>query len=177
MEMTHRAQEVVRLLESLRSPPSSKLTNASAASSSSILASGAASHSSVTSSTFGDRTNSHSALNASGSSGGVPIDPDTRAPKRPWEETQTSNSLPHVSQLQLSNSPAAAGQAGGQTAAERSAAEKDMEIIRTKRALTTSLAAAAAAAGGSSSVAGVVGGAVGAGKKYRKRSVSVFLLV
>ena len=53
-----------------------------------------------------------------------------------------------------------------------------MEIIRTKRALTTSLAAAAAAAGGSGSVAGAVGGAVGAGKsKYRKRSVSVCFLV
>lgn len=53
-----------------------------------------------------------------------------------------------------------------------------MEIIRTKRALTTSLAAAAAAAGGTGSVAGAVGGAVGGGKgKYRKRSVSTFFFV
>lgn len=176
--MTHRAQEVVRLLESLRSPSSGKLANASTASSStSTLAPGSAPHSSITSSAFGDRTNSHSALNASGSSAGATIDLDTRAPKRPWEETQSSSALPHVSQLQLSNSPIGSGQAGGQTAAERSAAEKDMEIIRTKRALTTSLAAAAAAAGGTGSVAGAIGGAVGAGKsKYRKRSVSTFFL-
>ena len=127
----------------------------------------------MASSAFGDRTNSHATLNASGSSSGAPIDLDTRAPKRPWEETQTSSALPHVSQLQLSNSPAGTGPGGGQTAAERSAAEKDMDIIRTKRALTTSLAAAAAAAGGTGSVAGAVGGAVGGGKnKYRKRSVS-----
>ncbi|KAH0833473.1 hypothetical protein J3R83DRAFT_12594 [Lanmaoa asiatica] len=174
-EMTHRAQEVVRLLESLRSPSAGKLANSSTASSSSTLAPASASHSSVTSSAFGDRTNSHTVLNSSGPLGGAPIDLDTRAPKRPWEETQTSSTLPHVSQLHLSNSPVGAGQGGGQTAAERSAAEKDMEIIRTKRALTTSLAAAAAAAGGSGSVAGAVGGAVGAGKsKYRKRSVSLF---
>jgi hypothetical protein len=154
--MTHRAQEVVRLLESLRTPSSAKLANASTASSTLAPA-------------FGDRTNSHPA----GPSGGTPIDLDTRAPKRPWEETQTSNTLPHVSQLHLSGTPAGTGQGGGQTAADRSAAEKDMEIIRTKRALTTSLAAAAAAAGGTGSVAGSVGGAVGAGKnKYRKRSVS-----
>lgn len=176
-EMTHRAQEVVRLLESLRSPSSGKLANPSIVSSSSTLAPATAPHSSIASPGFGDRTNSHPALNASGPSGSAPIDLDTRAPKRPWEETQTST-LPHVSQLHLSNSPVGAGQAGGQTAAERSAAEKDMEIIRTKRALTTSLAAAAAAAGGSGSVAGAVGGAVGAGKsKYRKRSVSVCFLV
>lgn len=175
-EMTHRAQEVVRLLESLRSPSSGKLANQPTASSSSTLVPGSAPHSSISSPAFGDRTNSHSALNASGSSGGAPIDLDTRAPKRPWEETQTST-LPHVSQLHLSNSPAGVGQGDGQTIAERSAAEKDMEIIRTKRALTTSLAAAAAAAGGTGSVAGAVGGAVGAGKnKYRKRSVSVFFL-
>lgn len=168
--MTHRAQEVVRLLESLRSPSPGKLANASVASSTAT-----APHSSIPSSAFGDRTNSHAALNASGPSSGAPIDLDTRAPKRPWEETQSSSTLPHVSQLHLSNSPAGTGQAGGQTAAERSAAEKDMEIIRTKRALTTSLAAAAAAAGGAGSVAGAVGGAVGAGKnKYRKRSVSAF---
>lgn len=174
-EMTHRAQEVVRLLESLRSPSSGKLANTSVASSSATLAPGSAPHSSITSPAFGDRTSSHPALNASGSSGGATIDLDTRAPKRPWEETQTSSTLPHVSQLQLSNSPAGTSQAGGQTAAERSAAEKDMEIIRTKRALTTSLAAAAAAAGGTGSVAGAIGGAVGAGKnKYRKRSVGPF---
>ncbi|KAF8442181.1 hypothetical protein L210DRAFT_3397624 [Boletus edulis BED1] len=102
--------------------------------------------------------NSHAALNASGPLSGAPIDLDTRAPKRPWEETQTSSTLPHVSQLHLSNSPAGTGQGGGQTAAERSAAEKDMEIIRTKRALTTR----------------AVGGAVGAGKsKYRKRSRAI----
>lgn len=170
-EMTHRAQEVVRLLESLRSPSSGKLANASATSSTLPPTS---SHSSLTSSAFGDRTNSHAALNASGSSSGAPIDPDTRAPKRPWEETQSSSTLPHVSQLHLSNSPTGTGQGSGQTAAERSAAEKDMEIIRTKRALTTSLAAAAAAAGGSGSVAGAVGGAVGGKNKYRKRSVRVF---
>ncbi|KIK95274.1 hypothetical protein PAXRUDRAFT_92867, partial [Paxillus rubicundulus Ve08.2h10] len=52
-----------------------------------------------------------------------------------------------------------------------SAAEQDMQIIRKKRALTTSLAAAAAAAGGTGGVGGAVGGAVIAGKtKYRKRS-------
>lgn len=167
--MTHRAQEVVRLLESLRSP-SGKSANVSTTSSS---LSACAPQSSMASSAFGDRTNSHATLNASGSSSGAPIDLDTRAPKRPWEETQTSSALPHVSQLQLSNSPAGTGPGGGQTAAERSAAEKDMDIIRTKRALTTSLAAAAAAAGGTGSVAGAVGGAVGGGKnKYRKRSVS-----
>ncbi|KAG6372258.1 hypothetical protein JVT61DRAFT_8061 [Boletus reticuloceps] len=156
-EMTHRAQEVVRLLESLRSPSSGKLANASTASSSlSTLAPASAPHPSITTPAFGDRMNSHAALNASGPLSGAPIDLDTRAPKRPWEETQTSS------------------QGGGQTAAERSAAEKDMEIIRTKRALTTSLAAAAAAAGGAGSVAGAVGGAVGAGKsKYRKRSRAI----
>lgn len=173
--MTHRAQEVVRLLESLRSPSSGKLANASiASSSSSTLAPASTPHSSIVSSAFGDRTNSHPA----GPSGGAPIDLDTRAPKRPWEETQISGTLPHVSQLHLSNPPAGTGQGGGQSAAERSAAEKDMEIIRTKRALTTSLAAAAAAAGGSGSVAGSVGGAVGTGKnKYRKRSVSVLIII
>ncbi|KAI9566902.1 hypothetical protein HD554DRAFT_2024816 [Boletus coccyginus] len=146
--MSHRAQEVVRLLESLRSPSSGKLANTPiASSSSSTLAPASAPHSSIASSAFGDRTNSHPA----GPSGGAPIDLDTRAPKRPWEETQISGTLPHVSQLHLTNSPAGTGQGGGQSAAERSAAEKDMEIIRTKRALTTR--------------------AVGAGKnKYRKRS-------
>ena len=171
-EMTHRAQEVVRLLESLRTPSSGKLANASTASS--TLAPASVLHSSIASSAFGDRTNSHPA----GPSGGTPIDLDTRAPKRPWEETQTSNTLPHVSQLHLSNMPAGTGQGGGQAATDRSAAEKDMEIIRTKRALTTSLAAAAAAAGGTGSVAGSIGGAVGAGKnKYRKRSVSCVSMI
>ena len=110
-------------------------------------------HASITSA-FGDRRVSHSALDTSGSSGETIVDLDTRAPKHLWHGTQSSGTLPHVSCLQLSNSPIGSGH---------------RSPIRIKRVVTTSLAAATAAAGGMGFQAGVIGSGVGTAKsKYRK---------
>lgn len=164
IEMAHRASEVVRLLDSLCN-----------------------SQSAVMSTTSGSHL-FRAVLRLIGGSDAGPssttMDVDTRAPKRPWEETQSSSSQPHAHPGAGTHSGSfpsvptvSTALAGPTTNAERTAAEKDMELIRSKRALTTSLAAAAAAAaaGGGGTVGGAsIGGGSGSTKnKYRKRSVSV----
>lgn len=165
-EMSHRASEVVRLLESLRTPSS------------------AVSSSTPTSTTL---TNGElfvpiagvpsSVLAAPGPSS-ASMDVDARAPKRPWEESQ-----PHGTHSGSFPSAPSGGMSGPTPGAERTAAEKDMELIRTKRAMTANLAAAAAASGGAVGGGGAMGGAASMGggtsapkNKYRKRSVSRLLL-
>ncbi|KAI6155530.1 hypothetical protein BKA82DRAFT_3968129, partial [Pisolithus tinctorius] len=99
------------------------------------------------------------------------MDADTRPPKRPWEETQSQQQATHSGSFP---SAPAGNISGPSTSAERTAAEKDMELIRTKRAMTTNLAATAAGgSGGGGSIGG--GTPMGSGNsasknKYRKRS-------
>ena len=165
--MTHRASEVVRLLESLRTP-------------SSAVSSSTATSSTLTGGEF--LVPVYWRLELSGAGAGpssASMDVDTRAPKRPWEETQTQ---PHGTHSGSFPSAPTANMSGPASGAERTAAEKDMELIRTKRAMTANLAAAAAAANGGTpgggSGGGVMGGATSMGggggsskNKYRKRSV------
>jgi hypothetical protein len=114
------------------------------------------------------------------------VDAPDRAPKRPWEDVEgmlppgsgpgiapSSSGAGHVhvpivstpglGTAQISGTAMAAGVVQDQ---DRSMAEADMELIRTKRALTTM--AAAAALGGNGT------GGSGGKNKYRKRSVSRF---
>ncbi|KAI6025626.1 hypothetical protein F5J12DRAFT_442276 [Pisolithus orientalis] len=99
------------------------------------------------------------------------MDADTRPPKRPWEETQSQQQATHSGSFP---SAPAGNISGPSTSAEQTAAEKDMELIRTKRAMTTNLAATAAGgSGGGGSIGG--GTPMGSGNsasknKYRKRS-------
>lgn len=154
-EMTARAVEVVRLLEALRHDTP-------------IFAS------SLLSSTPGSNTlvsmhpQSLDIVKSVGSTSlGMAImdvDAPDRAPKRPWEDVE--GMLPPGS--------TGAGQAGSSApqpsaqgnTEDRSMAEADMELIRSKRAITTMAAAAALGSGG--------GGTGGGKNKYRKRSVSFF---
>jgi hypothetical protein len=106
------------------------------------------------------------AVKSTGSSLGMAImdvDAPDRAPKRPWEDVE--GMLPPQVGQALQSSGAAAQ---GSTDQDRSTAEADMELIRTKRALTTLAAAAALGSGG--------GGSSGGKNKYRKRSVSFFFI-
>ncbi|KAI5998774.1 hypothetical protein EDD15DRAFT_2363639 [Pisolithus albus] len=141
-EMSRRASEVIRLLESLKSS-SSTITSSTPTS---------------TTLTGGECAGPSSAS----------MDADTRPPKRPWEEMQTQQQATHSGSFPsapVGNAP------GPSTSAERTAAEKDMELIRTKRAMTTSLAATAAAGGGSSGGGTPLASGNSTSKnKYRKRS-------
>jgi len=167
-EMTHRASEVVRLLESLRTPTSA-------------VSSSTATSTTMTGGEFPVLTIGVSSSQVTGAGpSSASMDVDTRAPKRPWEETQTQ---PHGTHSGSFPSAPTGNMSGAASGAERTAAEKDMELIRTKRAMTANLAAAAAAAnggagGGGSGAGGAMGGATSMGggggsskNKYRKRSV------
>lgn len=120
------------------------------------------------SSTITSSTPTSSTLTGGAGPSSASMDADTRPPKRPWEETQTQQQATHSGSFPsapVGNTP------GPSTSAERTAAEKDMELIRNKRAMTTSLAATAAAGGGSSGGGTPLGSGNSASKnKYRKRS-------
>jgi hypothetical protein len=154
-EMTARASEVVRLLDALKND-----THISAAS----LLSSTSTHNTLVSVHSHHSLDSLNAVKSAGSSLGMAImdvDAPDRAPKRPWEDVE--GMLPPQVGQALQGSGAAAQ---GSTDQDRSMAEADMELIRTKRALTTLAAAAALGSGG--------GGTSGGKNKYRKRSVSSF---
>jgi hypothetical protein len=85
-----------------------------------------------------------------------------RAPKRPWADVLTpTRTRGGCTTVFWSGGR---GQ-GNNTDQDRTVAEADMEIIRTKRALTTLAAASALSSGG--------GGTGGGKNKYRKRSMSL----
>ncbi|KAG2109082.1 hypothetical protein BD769DRAFT_1498161 [Suillus cothurnatus] len=184
-EMTARAGEVVRLLEALRNDapifPSSLL-------SASAFTSTSGSHALVSVHPHSSEAAVKGYMTSSSSLGlGImDVDAPDRAPKRPWEDVEgmlppgsgpgiapSSSGAGHVhvpivstpglGTAQISGTAMAAGVVQDQ---DRSMAEADMELIRTKRALTTM--AAAAALGGNGT------GGSGGKNKYRKRSVSRF---
>lgn len=177
-EMTARAGEVVRLLEALRNDTpifASSLLSASAFTSTSGHALVSVHSHSLEAAVKGHMTSSSSL-----GMGIMDVDAPDRAPKRPWEDVEgmlppgsgpgiapSSSGAGHV-HVPLTSTPrlgvtqisgTAVGVAQDQ---DRSMAEADMELIRTKRALTTM--AAAAALGGNGS------GGSGGKNKYRKRS-------
>lgn len=179
-EMTARAGEVVRLLEALRNDipifPSS-LLSASAFTSPPGPHALVSVHPHALEAAVKGHINSSSSLGM----GIMDIDAPDRAPKRPWEDVEgmlppgsgpgiaPSSSAGHVpvplaspSGLGAAQIPGTATGLGGAQDQDRSMAEADMELIRTKRALTTM--AAAAALGGNG------GGGSGGKNKYRKRS-------
>ncbi|KAJ7261808.1 hypothetical protein B0H12DRAFT_337510 [Mycena haematopus] len=152
-EMTRRANEVVRLLEALRRMESGEDAP-------------------------GTATNGHGVQRSGGADSGGPMDVDhARVPKRPWEEMngegegegdeeaeepEQPQPYPTPSDTKLSpplGGPASASDAPKQESTgtgEKTTAEQDMELIRTKRASTTGVS---------------VGGVAGQSKsKYRKRS-------
>jgi len=104
------------------------------------------------------------------------VDAPDRAPKRPWEDVEGMLPLPPGGTSGIGQTvslapgtlplPASVPQPAvpGNTDQDRTTAEADMQLIRTKRALTTMAAAAALGGGGGSTAA--------AKNKYRKRSVS-----
>ncbi|KAG2081100.1 hypothetical protein BD769DRAFT_1684362 [Suillus cothurnatus] len=180
-EMTARAGEVVRLLEALRNDapifPSSLL-------SASAFTSTSGSHALVSVHPHSSEAAVKGYMTSSSSLGlGImDVDAPDRAPKRPWEDVEgmlppgsgpgiapSSSGAGHVhvpivstpglGTAQISGTAMAAGVVQDQ---DRSMAEADMELIRTKRALTTM--AAAAALGGNGT------GGSGGKNKYRKRS-------
>jgi len=158
-EMMARAGEVVRLLEALR--------NDTPIFASTLFSSTSTSNTLIPVHSL-DAANAMSAIKGSGLGMAImDVDAPDRAPKRPWEDVD-GVLVPGSTGAGPAGSSAPQPSAQGNTDQDRSMAEADMELIRTKRAITTMAAAAALGTGG--------GGTGGGKNKYRKRSVSCYLV-